>query len=235
MATRFDLAIDPATLAAAQRMADRDPRRVARSGSRRNCGSCSTHPNRGRGVRLLREFGLVEPVLPELVPTFTLPQGLPAAPTGTLWDHTVRVVGASLPAARLSFPLAFAALLHDVGKPRVVRPDRRTGTRSTGTSTSARQMAEAIADRLRLSNAEKTRRRVARREAPVPRRRADDAAEQAEADPRSPRHRRTARPAPRRRGRERQEPGTRRVLRADAAGHAAGGAEPAAGASRAKT
>ena len=32
-----------------------------------------THPNRARGVRLLRGFELVEPVLPELVPTFDLP------------------------------------------------------------------------------------------------------------------------------------------------------------------
>jgi poly(A) polymerase len=67
----------------------------------------------------LHEFGLVEPVLPELV--------------GDRWDRAVRVVEC-LP-REASFCLAFAALLHEVGKPAV----------------------EQIADQLRLSTAEKTR------------------------------------------------------------------------------
>jgi poly(A) polymerase len=159
IATRFDLTIDPATLAAAKRMAHEirvvSPERIAEE-----LRKLLVHPNRARGVRLLREFDLVEPILPELVPTFTLPQGPPTAPTGTLWDHTVRVVeelgGLTPPARQVSFPLAFAALLHDVGKPRVFArtPDRYTfhGHEHVG-----RQMAEQIADRLRLSTAEKVR------------------------------------------------------------------------------
>jgi poly(A) polymerase len=153
IATRFDLAIDPATLAAAKRMAHQirvvSPERIAEE-----LRKLLVHPNRARGVRLLREFGLIEPILPELVPTFALPQGLPAAPTGTLWDHTVRVVECLEGA--VSFHLAFAALLHDIGKPRVFArtPDKYT---FHGHEHIGRQMAEAIADRLRLSTAEKTR------------------------------------------------------------------------------
>src|SRR5206468_690206 len=110
-----------------------------------------------------------EPVLPELVPAFTLPQGPPDAPTGTLWDHTLRVVellgvpnppapfpgreGGEKPPPRsgegvaVSFPLAFAALLHDVGKPRVFG---RTADRYTfhGHEHIGKGMAEAVADRL---------------------------------------------------------------------------------------
>jgi poly(A) polymerase len=153
MATRFDLAIDPGTLAAAQRMAA-EIRVVSAERIADELRKLLAHPNRGRGVRLLREFGLVEPVIPELVPAFTLPQGPPAAPTGTLWDHTVKVVEA-LP-RDAGFPLAFAALLHDAGKPRVVG---RTAEKYTfhGHEHVGKQMAEAIADRLKLSTAEKTR------------------------------------------------------------------------------
>jgi poly(A) polymerase len=159
IAARFGLAIDPATLAAAKQIAPQikvvSAERIAEE-----LRKLLTHPNRARGVRLLREFGLVEPVLPELVPTFTLPQGPPAAPTGTLWDHTVRVLeeleGVADPTRPVRFPLAFAALLHDVGKPRVVG---RTADRYTfhGHEHVGRQMAEGVADRLRLSTAEKVR------------------------------------------------------------------------------
>ena len=153
MATRFDLAIDPATLAAATRMASEigvvSAERIAEE-----LRKLLVHPNRARGLGLLREFGLIEPILPELLGMFTLPQGLPAAPTGTLWDHTVRVVDELR--GPVSFPLAFAAILHDVGKPRVFA---RTPEKYTfhGHEHIGRQMAEAIADRLRLSVAEKTR------------------------------------------------------------------------------
>jgi tRNA nucleotidyltransferase/poly(A) polymerase len=183
MATRFDLAIDSATLAAAKRMAG-EIRVVSAERIAEELRKLLVHPNRARGLRLLREFGLIEPVLPELLGMFTLPQGLPSAPTGTLWEHTVRVVeelgkanptptppprgeGLSAPpslagkgagglGSSVSFPLAFAAILHDVGKPRVFArtPDRYT---FHGHEHIGRQMAEAIADRLRLSVAEKTR------------------------------------------------------------------------------
>jgi poly(A) polymerase len=119
MATRFDLAIDPDTLTAGRRMAPEirvvSPERIAEE-----LRKLLSHRNRARGVRLLREFGLVEPVLPEL------------AEAGR-WDAAVRVVeNLAKPA---SFPLTFAALLRELGKP----------------------AAEEIAERLRLSTAEKTR------------------------------------------------------------------------------
>src|SRR5438067_438156 len=117
----FDLATDPATLAAARRMAGEirvvSPERIAEE-----LRKTLAHPNRGRGVRLLGEFGLVEPILPEL-----------AARGPAAWSHAARVVEC-LP-REASFPLAFAALLHEIGK----------------------SAAEAVADRLRLSTVEKTR------------------------------------------------------------------------------
>jgi poly(A) polymerase len=153
MATRFNLAIDPATRAAAQRMAA-EVRVVSAERIAEELRKLFTHRNRARGLRLLRELELVEPILPELVPTYTLPQGPPSAPTGTLWDHVVRVTECLEP--RASFPLAFGALLHDVGKPRVFArtADKYTFHRHEQVGA---EMAARIAERLRLSNAEAAR------------------------------------------------------------------------------
>ncbi len=160
MAAKFELAIDPATLDAARRMAEQikvvSAERIAEE-----LRKILTNRNRALGLRLLREFELVRPILPELAETFDLPHGPPAAPTGTLWDHTVRVLevleGPLWPTpTAVSFPLAFAALLHDVGKPRTVgrTPDRYTfhGHEHVGA-----RMAAEICKRLRLSNAEAER------------------------------------------------------------------------------
>ncbi|MDB5309690.1 MAG: cca [Gemmataceae bacterium] len=160
IAARFGLEVDPDTLTAARRMAP-DITVVSAERIAEELRKLFTHPNRARGLQLLRTSDLVEPVFPELVPAFTLPQGLPSAPTGTLWDHTLRVVELletpKWPREEpVSFPLAFAALLHDAGKPRVFG---RTADRYTfhGHERIGREMTEKIADRLRLSTAEKVR------------------------------------------------------------------------------
>ena len=160
MAARFGLAVDPATLLAARAAAAQvrvvSPERIADE-----LRKMLVHPNRARGVALLRDFDLVAPVLPELVPAFDLPQGPPAAPTGTLWDHLVRVMTVlddpTWPEpAPVSFPLAFAALLHDIGKPRTFG---RTADRLTfhGHEHVGARMAADIGRRLRLSTAETDR------------------------------------------------------------------------------
>jgi poly(A) polymerase len=83
-----------------------------------------------------------------------LPQGLPGAPSGNLWDHVIRVL--DLLGPKPSFPLAFAALLHDVGKPRTVgrTPDRYTFYSHEHVG---RRIASDISLRLKLSNAERER------------------------------------------------------------------------------
>ncbi len=123
-------------------------------------------------MSLFFDLGLAKVVMPELVPMRGLPHGLPRpdgpplpvpgrpgavpadAPAGDLWEHVLRVLEhlGSAP----SFPLAFAALLHDVGKPRTVgrTPDRYTfhGHEHVG-----RRMASEICLRLKLSNEERER------------------------------------------------------------------------------
>jgi poly(A) polymerase len=83
-----------------------------------------------------------------------LPQGPPAAPTTDLWDHVMRVM------ARLdddvSFPLALAALLHDIGKPRTLgrTPEKYTFHDHENVG---REIAVKVGERLRLSNYERDR------------------------------------------------------------------------------
>jgi poly(A) polymerase len=82
------------------------------------------------------------------------PQGPPHAPTGNLCDHVLRVL--ELLDRSSSFPLAFAALLHDVGKPRTVgrTPDRYTFYNHEHVG---RRLADEICVRLKISNAERER------------------------------------------------------------------------------
>ena len=153
IATRFELTIDPATAAAIQAMAKEivivSAERIAEELRR-----LLVDPHRSRGVRLLDELGLAAVILPELLPMKGLPQGPPCAPTGDLWDHVLRVLDRLGPEP--SFPLAFGALLHDVGKPRVIgrTPERYTFYYHEHVG---HRMTSEICSRLKLSNAERER------------------------------------------------------------------------------
>jgi poly(A) polymerase len=153
VATRFGLTFDPATAAAIRAMAGQitvvSAERIADE-----LRKLLVDPARARGVTLMYDLGLVEPVLPELLAMKGLPQGPPSAPVGDLWDHVIAVLDRLGPSA--SFPLALAALLHDVGKPRVVA---RTAERYTFYHHEhvGRRIASDICLRLKLSNEERER------------------------------------------------------------------------------
>jgi poly(A) polymerase len=169
MATRFDLTLDPATASAIAEMA---PAIAVVSAERvaDELRKMLVDPRRSRGMRLFFDLGLAAVLIPELVPMRGLPQGpprpdgpplpVPGRPgevpeegsAGDLWEHVLLVLDRLGPEA--TFPLAFAALLHDVGKPRTVgrTPDRYTfyGHEHVG-----RRLASEISLRLRLSNEER--------------------------------------------------------------------------------
>jgi poly(A) polymerase len=150
-ATRFELTIDPPTADAIRGMA-KGINVVSAERIAEELRKLLVSPHRARGLRLLDEAGLATVLLPEVMPMKSLPQGLPSAPTGTLWEHTLRVL--ELLGPKASFPLSFAALLHDVGKPRVVgrTPDRYTFYQHEHVG---RRLASEIALRLKLSNHER--------------------------------------------------------------------------------
>jgi poly(A) polymerase len=153
IATRFELTIEPTTEAAIKAMARQLPV-VSAERIAEELRQLLVHPRRTRGLNLLLDLGLAESILPELLPMKGLPQGLPSQPTGDLWDHVMRVLDLIGPAP--SFPLAMGTLLHDVGKPRVVAhmPDRYTFYHHEHVGA---RMAEEMAWRLKLSNAERER------------------------------------------------------------------------------
>lgn len=124
-AIRFELAIEATTEAAMRDMAASLPV-VSAERIADELREILVHPRRARGLNLMLDLGLALAVLPELVPMKGLPHGPPMAPTGDLWAHVMTVLEQLGPAP--SFRLAMAALLHDVGKPRVVE---RTADRYT--------------------------------------------------------------------------------------------------------
>jgi poly(A) polymerase len=153
-ATCFELTPEPATAAAVQAMA---PQITVVSAERvaEELRKLLISPHRARGVRLLDELGLAAVLIPELMPMKGLPQGLPSAPTGDLWEHTLAVLEHLGPEA--SLPLAFAALLHDVGKPRVMARTRERYTFYQHEHVGRRIVEEVIAPRLKLANSERDR------------------------------------------------------------------------------
>jgi poly(A) polymerase len=153
IATRFGLTIEPNTAAAIRAMADQI-RVVSAERIADELRKMLTNPHRAEAMRLFVDLGLAKPVMPELLPMRGLPQGLPSAPTGDLWDHVLRVL--DLLGDDVSFPLAFAALLHDVGKPRTVgrTPDRYTFYSHEHVG---KRIALEICERLKLSNEETER------------------------------------------------------------------------------
>jgi poly(A) polymerase len=153
IATRFELTIEPATEAAIRRMAAEitvvSAERIAQE-----LRLLLVHPRRARGLNLLYDLGLAAAILPEIVAMKGLPQGLPQQPTGDLWEHVLRVL--DLLGPEPSFPLALAALLHDVGKPRTVGRTPERYTFYSHEHVGAR-LTEVIARRLKLSNEERER------------------------------------------------------------------------------
>jgi poly(A) polymerase len=153
IATGFDLALEGATAQAIEKMAEQitvvSAERIADELRR-----LLVYPRRARGINLLHDLRLAAVLLPEILPMKGLPQGLPNAPSGDLWQHVMRVL--DLLGPEPSFPLAFAALLHDIGKPRVQGRTRDRYTFYTHEHVGSR-LAGEIALRLKLSNAERDR------------------------------------------------------------------------------
>ena len=97
MAARFELAVDPATQAAATAMAG-EIRAVSAERIAEELRKILTNRHRVRGLKLLAEFGLFPHILPEVTDV----------------PGRIRVVAALPPAPGITFPPVFAALLGGV-------------------------------------------------------------------------------------------------------------------------
>jgi poly(A) polymerase len=174
LAARFEFDIHADTAAAIQRMAPQIGEGVSAERIADEFRKMLVDRHRPRGMRLFMDLGLAAVILPEVVAMRGLPQGppcadgpvlpppgqpgpahaRPAGPPCDLWEHVLRVL--ELLRDEPSFPLAMAALLHDVGKPRTVgrTPERYTfhGHEHVGA-----RLASDICQRLKLSNDEHDR------------------------------------------------------------------------------
>jgi poly(A) polymerase len=115
LSARFRFTIEPATFVAIKSMAGQVVT-VSRERIAQELRKMLVHDTRARAMEMALATGVAAAILPDLLPMKGLFQGKPMQPEGDLWDHTMLVL--DLLPADPSFTLAFAALLHGVGKPR---------------------------------------------------------------------------------------------------------------------
>jgi poly(A) polymerase len=153
LAPRFGFEIEPATRAALESMTTEvravSPERIAQELRR-----MLVHPSRAQAMNLALDTGLLAVILPPLVAMKGLFQGKPMQPEGDLWDHTMFVLELLPPDP--SFPLAFAALLHDAGKPSTKALYQGRFSFHYHEQAGAR-IADRVSRALKLSNAERER------------------------------------------------------------------------------
>jgi poly(A) polymerase len=113
ISARFGFEIEPGTLDAIRAMADQ----IAVVSAERITDELRKMlllPKRAHAMSLLMDLGLARAVLPETVPLRSLPVNSASKAAEDSWEHTLRAL-ANL-GNDASFTLAFACLLHGVGK-----------------------------------------------------------------------------------------------------------------------
>ncbi|MDP2390519.1 MAG: hypothetical protein Q8N52_09360, partial [Acidobacteriota bacterium] len=119
-AARFELTIDPATadICRVIRLDDLPAERIW--GEIEKLLLQATRPS--IGFALARELGVIEQLLPEMVPLYECPQDAEWHPEGDVWIHTLMVIdeartrNGDLDRARLA-TIMLSAVCHDLGKP----------------------------------------------------------------------------------------------------------------------
>ena len=157
-AARFDYKIDPATMAAIQKIAPKI-HQVSCERVREELTKMLTEGQARRAFELLDSSGLLPEVLPEIAAMKGVQQPPQYHPEGDVFVHTLLLLEKLQPDASgsvsgsISKTLAWGALLHDVGKPATFRvaPDR---IRFDGHVEVGVKMAAEILRRLRFSNHE---------------------------------------------------------------------------------
>jgi len=147
-AARFGFEIDPATMAAIQKL-HAQILRVSPERIRDELVRILTEGGARRGFELLDASGLLRDILPEVAAMKGVEQPPEFHPEGDVWTHTlIMLEGLHSP----SPALALGVLLHDVGKPGTFRIAGRI--RFDGHVELGERIARDILNRLRFSNAE---------------------------------------------------------------------------------
>jgi poly(A) polymerase len=149
-AARFDYVIEPATFSAIQTAAPQI-HKVSPERLREELTKLLTEGAARRAFELLEETKLLPELLPEVARMRGVAQPPQYHPEGDVWIHT-RMMLAMLPAGAPP-ALAWAVLLHDVGKPPTFRSAQETGDRIRfdGHAEIGARMSAEICRRLRFS------------------------------------------------------------------------------------
>lgn len=151
LACELDFEIEPDTLQAIRALADRI-RTTSWERIRDELARLLTGPRRARGLRLLDETGLLSQILPEVAAMKGVVQPPEYHPEGDVFTHTVLALDALRDPSAV---LAFATLLHDIGKPLTLTRDGRI--RFPGHDRVGAERAREVCQRLRLSREETER------------------------------------------------------------------------------
>jgi poly(A) polymerase len=146
-AATLAFAIEPETLAAIQRRAPAI-RRISAERIREELTRILAGGSSRAGFELLKGSGLLTEILPEVAALKGIEQPSVFHPEGDVWEHTLRML--TLLPAPTDPRLAWAALLHDIGKA-VTRSEDEAGTHFYGHVQQGEEMAGAILARLRFS------------------------------------------------------------------------------------
>src|SRR5580700_6061540 len=150
-AARFGFAIEPETLAAIRRHAHEITIAVSAERLRDELTKLLTEGAARRGFELLDQTGLLAVVLPEVAAMKGVEQPPQYHPEGDVWTHTLMLLEGLPPTSTPT--LAWAVLLHDVGKPPTFASAEQTGDRIRfdGHAEIGARMAVEICRRLRFS------------------------------------------------------------------------------------
>ena len=148
-AARFGFQIDTATASAMRHLAAKT-KAISRERVRDELTKMLTEGHARRAFELLDETGLLNEVLPEVVRMKGVEQPPQYHPEGDVWVHTLGLLAQLEDGCPLA--LAWAALLHDVGKPATFRRAERI--RFDGHVEVGVAIAAEICRRFRFSNDE---------------------------------------------------------------------------------
>jgi poly(A) polymerase len=147
-AAQLDFVIEPETFAAVKKLAPKI-KRISAERIRDELLKLFSPPHAARGLVLLRESELLQPILPELAAMISCEQSADFHPEGTVFEHVRRMLEKLPPDANELLP--WAVLLHDVGKPATAERDVQTGAiHFYGHEKTGAEMAREILNRLRF-------------------------------------------------------------------------------------
>ncbi len=152
-AARFEMAMEPGTRSALRAMAGQVVQ-VAAERIAQELRKMLVDEHRATAMQLALDEGLTPAILPPVASMRGVAHGCPVQPDGDLWDHSLRALR-HLP-TKTSFPLAFAALLHDVGEPETLTIEEGLA-RFPDHEQAGRRIADGLCRQLKLSNQERER------------------------------------------------------------------------------